>query len=156
MSSTMVDILSSEEEQHREQEQVPQPTQLEIMRCQFHSWYSVPQLRQVSLKSKVLDLSPAFLEYLASDGVMLPPCAESSTPRTVFQPLGDNDEISDLDYHITGEGVTWEPNSTTNIPDFPVLHSQITAALSELGGEVFIKTNFERFLEWVIFRVATF
>ena len=86
-----------------EKEQIPMPSAEDVRKCQFHSWYFVPELKRCSLKSKVIDLSSDFLEYLASDGVVLPACAESNTPITVFQPLGGNDEISDFDYHVSGE-----------------------------------------------------
>ena len=126
-----------------DQENVPIPTLGEILACQFHSWYAIPDLQRQSIKSIIIDLPQDFVDYLASDGVILPPCAQDDVPKTVFSTLGGNDEVSDFDYTVSGDpevvDVTPEPNE--NRPDFPALDQQLRAAVTELGGEIFCKTN---------------
>jgi hypothetical protein len=127
-----------------EQELVPIPSQKEVFRCQFHEWYANPELQRRSIKSIVVDVPLEFLAYLSSDGIILPPCAQDDTAKkTVFLSSGGNDEISDFDYTVSGDplqvDVTPEPRQ--NRPDFPQLDLQLRAALADLGGEVFCKTN---------------
>ncbi len=132
------------EENPKEQEPIPVPSAEEVIRCQFHSWYSIPELRQKSLKSKIVNLDHDFLDYLASDGIILPKCADDDRPTTVFLPLGGNDEISDFDYNITGEAPNWDesvPSDDANRPNFPNFDNELRSIISELGGSVFIKTN---------------
>jgi hypothetical protein len=141
------------------QEQIPMPSSDDVRKCQFYYWYGIPELKRCSLKSKVIDLTPQFLEYLGSDGVVLPACVETNRPITVSQPLGGNDEISDLDYHVSGEATLddcdenprWDPVTATNRPDFPELNEQIIQALQDLGGQVFCKTNWSAPLDaaWI-------
>ena len=104
----------------------------DILECQFHRW--IHQFSKETMKSKVLPLPENFIAYLLQDGVILPtiPGAdpfgkdELSDDEDLFEPVEDND-------------VDVAPNG--NVDDFHQLTSDITQAIEDLKGEVFIKLN---------------
>jgi len=97
-----------------------------------------------------------FLQYLAADGVVLPACADTDEPVSIFTTTGGNDEISDFDYHCSDEVFVervdteeQEGQQTDDAAaaaaataaatarqswDFPALDTQLKAAIRELGG----------------------
>ncbi len=142
------------------QEPIPIPSTDEILACQFHAWYSLLELRRRSLKSVVIDLPPSFLEYLGTDGVFLPSCAQDDAPKNVFSSqYGSDDGLSDNDYDtsavlivdsLSNDVANCQPPPSGR-PDFPVLDEQFRTAIETLGGAVFCKTNWSAPLDaaWI-------
>jgi len=110
----------------------------------------------------VVDLSEEFLEYLRTDGVVLPPCAQDTASKpplpSVFGIGGNNDEISDYDCVFSDEPVVIEVQEDAvqlhrreNRADFPVLEADLRSAIRQLGGAVFCKTNWSAPLDstWI-------
>ncbi|KAI9102671.1 D123-domain-containing protein [Phlyctochytrium arcticum] len=108
-----------------------------IENCSFSSWY--PKFSSSSLRSIIIPLPEAFINYLHADGVFLP------------RDVGDDDEdqFSDSDdeqsHNIStppGPGGDEEADETeSEAPSFPELQKQIEEAIEDLGGAVFPKLN---------------
>ncbi|KAI1000787.1 Cell division cycle protein [Podosphaera aphanis] len=104
-------------------------TRSHILHCSYSYWH--PRYRSSALKSKIIPLSSAFLDYLRADGIVLshelstlPP---NSTHETTFPSSLDN---------------TWddEPGSCPSLA-FPEIHQQIKDTIAEFGGLVAPKLN---------------
>lgn len=109
-------------------------TRGDIDATQFSAWYDV--LRTDSIKSVVIPVPEAFLTYLRQDGIKL--------PSTV-----DNIREGDLsDHESDGESVG---SDSEDIPVFGDIEDAIRRAMTSLGGEVFVKTNWSAPLDatWV-------
>lgn len=95
----------------------PPITAQHILNCSVHSWHS--KLRSVTPKSRLIPLTNPFLDYLRSDGIILPP------------------EISHEDDSGYSDSEDEEDPST----DWHEIHEQIRATIKELGGKVVPKLN---------------
>ena len=104
----------------------------DILGCQFHRWIHL--FLKETMKSKVFPLPENFVTYLLQDGVILPtiPGAdpfgkdELSDDEDLFEPVEDND----VDTAPLG-----------SVDDFHQLTTDITQAIDDLKGDVFIKLN---------------
>ncbi|CAG0895924.1 unnamed protein product [Darwinula stevensoni] len=87
-------------------------------------------MKQKTVRSCIIDLPKEFIEYLKSDGVVLPSREE---------PDGEDDDSDD--------------DTEVEVPHFPALEGQIKAAIERLGGAVFAKMNWTspRDAAWVGF-----
>ena len=83
------------------------------------------------MKSRVIELSDDFVEYLREDGVVLPKAASAA--------LGSGNLSEDDDDAATLREVG--DDVAVSARDFPAIDAQIRDALEELGGEVFPKLN---------------
>ncbi|KAI1326084.1 D123-domain-containing protein [Xylariaceae sp. FL0255] len=123
--------------------QFPPITRDHILNCSYDSWF--PKYRTSCIKSRVIPLSPEFIEYIREDGIILASEAQdeeddddeewhptSSTFRPPPQELGSDSELSD-----------GEDESPRLSPDqrFPELHQKIKDTIAELGGSVAPKLN---------------
>ncbi|KAH9889813.1 D123-domain-containing protein [Cubamyces lactineus] len=98
-----------------------------LLAFQFSSWY--PRFSAHSIKSTVIrPLSPAFREYLDSDGVFVPEGAEDVPAEST---LSDDEDAADEDES------TDEPARFA----FPELDARIREAIADYGA-VFPKLNF--------------
>ena len=137
---------------------------LQLSYSQFHCWYAIPELKRRSIKSIVVDLSSEFLEYLQTDGVILPACAQDTPsaqpPHTVFNTAvgGNNEEISDYDCIYSDEPIVVEivEDESQQLrrdqrADFPQLEAVLRNSIRQLGGSVFCKTNWSAPLDstWI-------
>ncbi|KAJ4990638.1 cell cycle control protein cdc123 [Stagonosporopsis vannaccii] len=108
----------------------PPVTKQHILNCSYHSWH--PKYRAITPKARLVPLPPAFLDYLRSDGIVLPPeeidnATWSDDDSGIFSGADNNDggEEEDLD-----PSVHWRDT-----------HEAIESTIEELGGKVAPKLN---------------
>jgi hypothetical protein len=97
---------------------------------QFGEWYE--RFKKHTIKSRVIPLSAAFIEYLNQDGVVLP--VEAANNSRSVRNSEDDDSVDNSDDKGDDEDAPVPPS-------FPELSAQIREAIEALGGEVFIKLN---------------
>ena len=91
--------------------------------CVFSSWYN--NFKDITFKSKIIKLSPEFVEYLKSDGIILPDGEEvkySNDLEGYSDTDGDDDDDEGWDYETS-------PQSSM----FPDLKMEVENAITELG-----------------------
>ncbi|KAF2855324.1 cell division cycle protein-like protein [Plenodomus tracheiphilus IPT5] len=108
----------------------PPVTKQHILNCAYHSWH--PRYRAVTPKARLIPLPPAFLDYLRSDGIILPP-EEGDNPTWSDNDSGifsgaDNNE--DEEEEGADPSVHWRET-----------HEAIENTIAELGGTVAPKLN---------------
>ncbi|KAI1337863.1 D123-domain-containing protein [Xylariaceae sp. FL0016] len=121
--------------------QFPPITRDHILNCAYDSWF--PKYRTSCIKSRIIPLTPEFIDYIKEDGIILadddsaePEDDEwESTPST-FRPPPEEVEDSDSDSDSEDELPRLPPNQR-----FPELHQMIKDRIVELGGEVAPKLN---------------
>ncbi|KAH7041298.1 D123-domain-containing protein [Microdochium trichocladiopsis] len=122
--------------------QFPPITRDHILNCSYDSWF--PKYRASCIKSRIIPLSPEFVEYIREDGIILadddsaePEDDEWEMAPNTLKPrveeLGSDSDESDSD---DDEPPRLPPNQR-----FPGLHQQIKDKITELGGEVAPKLN---------------
>ena len=99
----------------------PPLTTSHILACSYHSFH--PQFRSHIPKSRTIPLPQPFLDYLRSDGIILP---SSSSPSATEDDSGYSDS-EDEDEDVASR---WRD-----------LHQQISTTIVELGGKVVPKLN---------------
>ncbi|KAJ1863261.1 hypothetical protein LPJ73_000569 [Coemansia sp. RSA 2703] len=110
----------------------PKLTRKDVLSCAFSSWYD--KLRHVTFKSVILKpLDPSFIEYLLSDGIILP--GDDEIPKfgnKIEDDLSEDDgsDWSDYDDDDSGE----KTKMSVNIDS---IAAEIRQAISSLGGRVF-------------------
>ncbi|KAI1106923.1 D123-domain-containing protein [Jackrogersella minutella] len=120
--------------------QFPPITRDHIINCSYDSWF--PRYRASCIKSRIVPLSPEFIEYIREDGIILADDDEAepeddeweSTPSTFRPPVEEVDSESDSDDEE--EAPRLPPNQR-----FPELHQIIKDKITELGGAVAPKLN---------------
>ncbi|XXG96508.1 RNA-splicing factor [Hypoxylon texense] len=122
--------------------QFPPITRDHILNCSYDSWF--PKYRMSCIKSRIIPLSPEFVEYIREDGIILadddgaePEDDEwESTPSTFRPPVEEVDSDSESDSDEEDEAPRLPPNQR-----FPELHQAIKDKIAELGGAVAPKLN---------------
>ncbi|KAJ1720794.1 hypothetical protein LPJ53_004604 [Coemansia erecta] len=110
----------------------PKLTRDDVLSCVFSSWYS--KLRHVTFKSVVIKpLDPSFIEYLVSDGIVLPGDDETPKFRNTIEE-DDGSDWSDYDEDDSGE----RPKMAVNID---AVAAEIRQAIGDLGGKAFPRMN---------------
>ncbi|RYC55430.1 hypothetical protein CHU98_g10779 [Xylaria longipes] len=121
--------------------QFPPVTRDHILNCSYDSWF--PKYRASCIKSRIIPLSPEFVNYIREDGIILgdEDDAESdddeewqTTPSAIRPPIHDVESDSDSD--DADEPPKLPPNKR-----FPELHQLIKDKIAELGGAVAPKLN---------------
>ncbi|KAI1453610.1 D123-domain-containing protein [Annulohypoxylon moriforme] len=120
--------------------QFPPITRDHIINCSYDSWF--PKYRASCIKSRIIPLSPEFIDYIREDGIVLadddgaePEDDEwESAPSTFRPPVEEVDSDSDSDEEE--EAPRLPPNQR-----FPELHQTIKDKIAELGGAVAPKLN---------------
>ncbi|KAH8716883.1 cell division cycle protein [Phaeosphaeriaceae sp. PMI808] len=108
----------------------PPVTKAHILNCSYHSWH--PRYRTVTPKARLISLPPAFLDYLRSDGIILPP-EESENPAWSDNDSGifsGDDNNDDDDEETVDPSLNWRDT-----------HESIERTIEELGGKVAPKLN---------------
>jgi len=101
----------------------------QCVNCIFSNWYN--NFQEITFRSKVIKLPIEFIEYLKSDGIVLPDEEE-------IRYSNDLDGYSDTD----DDDERWDDEVTTpRAPMFPALKAQVEVTIEELGGSVFPKLN---------------
>ncbi|KAI0393614.1 D123-domain-containing protein [Xylariaceae sp. FL0594] len=123
--------------------QFPPITRDHILNCSYDSWF--PKYRTSCIKSRIIPLSPEFVEYIREDGIVLADDDEhgedsdddeewETAPQSVRRPVEELDSDSDDD----------EEDAVPRLPPnkrFPELHQLIKDKIAELGGAVAPKLN---------------
>jgi hypothetical protein len=115
----------------------------DVLHCSFPRWY--PVFEKVSIPSVVLPLPPPVLEYLQEDGQLVLPVECNQ----------ENRDGGEDDYEDFGE-TNWDDdptNSELHQKSFSEFSDQITEALREFGGQVFVKLNWSspKDATWIVF-----
>ncbi|KAI0555033.1 D123-domain-containing protein [Xylaria curta] len=119
----------------------PPITKDHILNCSYDSWF--PKYRTSCIKSRIIPLTPEFVEYIREDGIILgdEDDVESeddeewqTTSSTTRPPIYEVD--SDSDSEDADEPPKLPPNKR-----FPELHQLIKDKIAELGGAVAPKLN---------------
>ncbi|OTA98857.1 hypothetical protein M426DRAFT_68974 [Hypoxylon sp. CI-4A] len=120
--------------------QFPPITRDHILNCSYDAWF--PKYRASCIKSRIIPLSPEFVEYIREDGIILadddgaePEDDEWESAPSTFRPLVEEVD-SDSDSDEEEEAPRLPPNQR-----FPELHQTIKDKIEELGGAVAPKLN---------------
>ncbi|KAI4134088.1 MAG: hypothetical protein LQ347_001822, partial [Umbilicaria vellea] len=108
----------------------PPVTTSHILHCSYHFWH--PLYRSLTPKARLIPLSPNFLTYLRSDGIVLPPESHTTLDNDADSGIfssAEDDEASDSDAED-------DPSH-----GWPEIHSAIRSTIAELGGSVVPKLN---------------
>ncbi|MCJ1376294.1 hypothetical protein MMC20_007536 [Loxospora ochrophaea] len=109
----------------------PPLTKSHILNTSYHSWY--PRYRSVTPKARLIPLSPPFISYLRSDGIILP-------PETAPSPLDDSDSgVFSSSFASDSEDDDNEENDPSL--QWQDIHQTIRSTILELGGSVVPKLN---------------
>lgn len=119
----------SAQEQELTELPFPPVTKTHILNCSYHSWH--PKYRAVTPKARLVPLPPAFLDYLQSDGIVLPP-EEADNPTW-------SDDDSGIFSGADNEG--GEEEDADPSVHWRDTHEAIEGAIEELGGKVAPKLN---------------
>ncbi|KAI4649512.1 hypothetical protein J4E93_003832 [Alternaria ventricosa] len=108
----------------------PPVTKDHILNCSYHKWH--PKYRAVTPKARLIPLPAAFLDYLRSDGIILPP-EENDDPS-----WSDNDSgiFSGADNNDDDDDEGQDPSA-----NWRDTHEAIERTIEELGGKVAPKLN---------------
>ena len=99
----------------------PLVTAAHILNCSFHSWH--PLVRTITPKARLIPLPQPFLDYLRSDGIILPPENIPNDGDSGFQDGLEDDEGED-------PSLPWHD-----------VHERIHSVIASLGGKVVPKLN---------------
>jgi hypothetical protein len=105
-----------------------------ILNCSYPKWHAT--YRSLTPKTRIVPLTPEFLEYLRADGIVLPADEQQITSLSDSE---SEDEDSE-DEEEGGEGDT-APAQLEPTQAFPELHQKIKDTIAELGGRVAPKLN---------------
>lgn len=115
-----------------------------ILNCSYDQWF--PKYRQFALKSRIINLTPEFLEYIGQDGIILAdddeqqpderPDEEEEWASTSFINSNQSRPAEESDSDSEPETDTRPPNERC-----PEIHQQIKDRIRELGGAVVPKLN---------------
>ena len=115
----------------------PQITRKALICCQINEWY--PSFRKVSLKTKFVDLDTAFIDYLLSDGIIMP---EGCDVGNASDEGNDDSWSSSSDAGSDNEECDQNQlSSQPSRPQFNEIIASISQILADLGGAVFPKLN---------------
>ncbi|KAI0862761.1 D123-domain-containing protein [Xylaria cubensis] len=121
--------------------QFPPITKDHILNCSYDSWF--PKYRTSCRKSRIIPLTPEFVEYIREDGII----------------LGDEDDVESEDdeewqttssatrppiYEVDSDSDSDDADEPPKLPPnkrFPELHQLIKDKITELGGAVAPKLN---------------
>lgn len=120
-----------------------------IDNCQFGEWY--PKYNRLTPEAKIIkDLPQEFIDYLLSDGIILPPDESDNEDEGVTAAELDarpGGRIRELDSNINANlDTVFDDSDDEDAPadpslKFKALHREIRKAISDLGGSVIPKLN---------------
>ncbi|KAI8323831.1 D123-domain-containing protein [Martensiomyces pterosporus] len=109
----------------------PPLTRGDVLGCMFSSWY--PQFRQVTFKSEIIKpLDQGFVDYLLSDGIVLPD--NEATPQY-------HGTIEELDASDSGSEWSDEEDDPSVVANLESISALIREKIAGLGGQVFPRMN---------------
>merc|ERR1712183_626354 len=99
----------------------------QLVNCTFSEWYH--NFKDMTFKSEIIPLPSIFIQYLSSDGIVLPDEENVKYSNTLHSYSDDSDDDS------------WDSEPTSRASMFPELKEQVDSAIERLGGYVFPKLN---------------
>jgi hypothetical protein len=110
------------------------PSEAEMEACEFGLWYPLfTSEKQCCIPSVIIPLPEDFVDYLLSDGVVLPEGVDGRSTSSYWS----DDEHDTLNEVKASEALT----SQAHLLDFTALNTEIGKALRHLKGNVFPKLN---------------
>jgi hypothetical protein len=106
----------------------PPVTKQHILNCSYHSWH--PRYRAVTPKARLIPLPTEFLDYLRSDGIILPPEDDNATWSDSDSGIFSGADNNDDEEEAVDVSATWRET-----------HESIERTIEELGGKVAPKLN---------------
>ncbi|KFZ14513.1 hypothetical protein V501_03212 [Pseudogymnoascus sp. VKM F-4519 (FW-2642)] len=123
-------MIMPEDEGPLERLPFPPVTKQHILNCSYSSWY--PKYRTSTLRSRLIPLTTAFLDYLREDGLWLPDDDDQPYEETEWS-AANADKPADPEFEAQAQ-----PNDASAFAD---IHSVIKSTIAELGGSVVPKLN---------------
>jgi hypothetical protein len=105
-----------------------------ILNCSYPKWHAT--YRSLTPKTRIVPLTPEFLEYLRADGIVLPADEQQITSLSDSESEDEGEAYSDDE-----EGHETAPAPLEPTQAFPELHQKIKDTIAELGGRVAPKLN---------------
>lgn len=103
----------------------------QVTNCMFPNWY--PQFKNVTIRSRVIEIPQAVIEYLLADGIVLLNAGNLSASRGSDSEEEEEDETNWTSQH--------SDNDVVNVPDFPEFEAEVAQCIQDLGGSVFVKLD---------------
>lgn len=97
----------------------------DVLSCSFSSWYA--NFKNATIPSICIPVTKEFVDYLLSDGIVLPGKAPASQSC-------QNDSDDEVDWSEAD-------CESSEIPSFPDLEENVSQAIERLGGRIFPKLN---------------
>ena len=120
-------------DQHLSRLPFPPVTREHILHCSYHYWH--PRYRTITPKARLIPLSNPFIEYLRSDGIVLP--AEGDESQVVSTDT-DSGIFSASTSPVDSDSENEEPDPSSAWMD---MHRKIRETIAELRGSVYPKLN---------------
>jgi len=128
-----------------------------VMQCSFPEWYKA--FEDVTIKSAVIPLPASFIEYLHTDGLVLPESAShgiyTKSEHTAMDGDDDDPDLRDEDLMNMYEDDWSTPDNIEDakVPEFSLFENEVKAAIKSLGGRVFPKLNWSspKDANWISF-----
>ncbi|KAK4123228.1 D123-domain-containing protein [Parathielavia appendiculata] len=133
----------------------PPVTRDHILHCAYDYWF--PKYRASCIRSRIIPLTPDFISWLHEDGIILADEGSSKDDTDTADSDDDDDwepsfpasahprrRREDGEPDTESDSDSDEPASAPRLPPdirFPILHAEITSAISSLGGAVAPKLN---------------
>ena len=111
----------------------PPVTREHVLHCSYHYWH--PRYRTITPKARLIPLSNSFIEYLRSDGIVLPAEADESQ---VVSTDTDSGIFSSSTSPVDSDSENEEPDPSLAWMD---IHRKIKETIAELKGSVYPKLN---------------
>ncbi|KAI0014177.1 D123-domain-containing protein [Xylariaceae sp. FL0662B] len=121
--------------------QFPPITRDHILNCSYDSWFS--RYRASCIKSRIIPLSPEFIEYIREDGIILADDDGAESEDDEWEPVATSmrPPVQEVDTDSDSDSDEEEPPSLPPNQRFPELHQTIKNKIAELGGAVAPKLN---------------
>lgn len=114
----------------------------EVLNCSISLWY--PHFKDITIPTVLLTVPDVFIQYLLTDGVILPE-ETISTPSHLSQ---GSDDDSDSDTFTRNETIESPPRQSTSAVErllssdrFKEFQEEVKLVIDKLGGQVFPKLN---------------
>jgi hypothetical protein len=141
-STGLLDTMEVREPLRKADPSAPPVTRQDMLACQIGEWY--PAFSKHTLKTKFIELSPEFVEYILADGLVLPVGCEAPSAHTRGD--GDDDSWSDFtgsesenEGNGSDAGGSCDDGGQPTKPKFDAIVESMNKAIEELGGEAFPK-----------------
>ncbi|KAI1082202.1 D123-domain-containing protein [Whalleya microplaca] len=121
--------------------QFPPITRDHILNCSYDSWF--PKYRASCIKSRIIPLSPEFIEYIREDGIVLGDDDGTESEDDEWEPVTTSMRPP-VEEAATDSGSDSDEDEPPRLPPnqrFPELHQSIKNKIAELGGAVAPKLN---------------